>query len=430
MIDISRTFNFVLGQPKNWRVTAARASIDKLIYQMVFPYLGVYIVGLGATGTTLGLANGLGMAISALYGLLGASILRKSGTKKIYLSGLALVAFSYLILGVAGGWLMGMAGLMAWWLGSTEAGLCCNVVCGSSLENKVRATAMGSCESVAQGTMSFIGPAIGAAVIGILGGMNVGAIRPLFFIAFAGELGCLYFVKRNLEECGALASATGVGLRTSAGERTGAGAAAALDRKLPIIASNPFHILKGRKHLGKFIAVSCLTSLPTGMVLPFSQLFASEAKSASPYILGAMVTGSALVSLIVGLPIGRLADKVGRKKILYALAPFFLASNLLLVFSSSPVLLILSGILQGVFPVTLVISAAMSFEQVSTQEMGDWMALQRFFKMAMGAVLTIIAGLIWDHLGGKWVFLLAAGIDILVRLPLLMSIPETLEKKA
>ncbi|HWR11929.1 MAG TPA: MFS transporter [Rectinemataceae bacterium] len=424
MIDISRTFNFALGQPKNWRVTAARASIDKLIYQMVFPYLGVYIVGLGASGTTLGLANGLGMAISALYGLLGASILRKSGTKKMYLGGLALVAFSYLILGVSGGWLMGMAGLMAWWLGSTEAGLCCNVVCGSSLENKVRATAMGSCESVAQGTMSFIGPAVGAGLLGLLGGMSVGAIRPLFFIAFAGELGCLYFVQRNLEECVALASATGIG------EGAVASAAAGVDRKLPTVASNPFRILKGRKHLGKFIAVSCLTSLPTGMVLPFSQLFASEAKSASPYILGAMVTGSALVSIIAGLPIGRLADKVGRKKILYALAPFFLASNLLLVFSSTPALLILSGILQGVFPVTLVISAAMSFEQVPTREMGDWMALQRFFKMAMGAVLTIIAGLIWDHLGGKWVFLLAAGIDILVRIPLLMSIPETLEKKA
>jgi MFS family permease len=270
---------------------------------------------------------------------------------------------------------------------------------------------MGTCESVAQGTMSFIGPAIGAGIVGLLCGLKVATIRPLFFLAFAAEIGCLYFVKRNLTDCGAAARAS---------MRAGAGAGLA----------NPFHILRGRKHLGRFIAVSCLTNLPTGMVLPFTQLFASETKSASPYILAAMVTGSALVSLAVGLPIGKVADRIGRKKILYGLAPLFWASNILLISSSAPALLILSGILQGVFPVTLVISAAMAFEQVPAEDMGDWMAILRFFKMAMGAVLTIFCGLIWDHLGSQWVFIFAAGIDIFVRIPLLISIPETLEKRA
>jgi hypothetical protein len=46
--------------------------------------------------------------------------------------------------------------------------------------------------------------------------------------------------------------------------------------------------------------------------------------------------------------------------------------------------------------------------------------------MLMGAVLTLVSGLVWDHLGGQWVFLLVTGIDILVRIPLLVSMPETL----
>lgn len=411
MTGVSGKLGFILGLPKNWKVTAARASFDKLIYQMIFPYLSIYIVGLGASGTSLGLANGLGMALSALFGLLGVSFLKRSGTRRVYIDGLAIIALSYLLLGVAGNWVIGVAGIMIWWLGSTEVGLCCNVVCGNSLGNKVRATAMGSCESVAQGTMSFIGPAIGAGLVGLLGGLSVAAVRPLFFIAFAGEIGVFFFVRRNLGECGILAANPGKSGSSS------------------FRLANPFQMLKGKKGLGKFIAVSCLTNLPLGMVLPFTQLFASEAKSASPYILGAMVTGSALVSLLVGLPLGGLADKVGRKKILYFLAPLYLASNLLIVFSSDPRLLILSGILLGSFPVTQVISAAMAFEQVPPEFMGDWMAILRFFKMAMGAILTIVAGLIWDHLGGKWVFLLAAGIDLLVRIPLLISIPETLERK-
>jgi len=404
MIDIRRRLYFILDLPKNWKVTATRASIDKLIYQMIYPYLSIYIIGLGATGTRLGLINGLGMAVSALYGLLGAFFIREFGTKKIYLSGLSLVALSYLVLGVSGGWIMAMAGMIAWWLGSTEVALCCNIVCGSSMENNVRATAMGSCESVAQGTMSFLGPAIGAGLIGLLGGLNVTTIRPLFFIAFFAEIGCFLFVGRNLTEC----------------------AATATRKKSSILRETPFKILKSRKGLGKFIAVSCLANMPTGMVLPFTLLFAREAKGASPYILGAIVTASALVSLFVGLPLGRLADKIGRKKILFLLAPVFWASNILLVSTSNPILLIVSGILQGVFPVALVISSAMSFEQVPVGDMGDWMAINRFFKMLMGAVLTLISGLVWDHLGGQWVFLLVTGIDILVRMPLLASMPETL----
>ncbi len=404
MIDIPRKLNIVFGQPKNWKVTAVRASIDKLIYQMVYPYLSIYIIALGATGTRLGLINGLGMAVSALYGLLGAFFIRGFGTKKIYLTGLSIVALSYLVLGLSGGWVMAMAGMVAWWLGSTEASLCCNVVCGGSLGNATRATAMGSCESVAQGTMSFIGPAIGAGVIGLLGGMSVASIRPLFYMAFIGELGCIVFVRRALTEC----------------------APPDPRRNAPILRENPFRILKKHRGLGKFIAVSCLASMPTGMVLPFTLLFAQETKGASPYILGAMVTASAVVSLVAGLPIGRIADRIGRKKVLFALAPLFWASNILLVSTSNPVLLIASGVLQGVFPVVLVISAAMTFEQVPRGDIGDWMAVVRFFRMLMGAVLTLVSGLVWDHLGGQWVFLLVTGIDLLVRMPLLAGMPETL----
>jgi MFS family permease len=417
---------FLASQPKDWKVTAARASFDRLIYQMVFPYLGVYIVGLGASGTGLGLANGVGMALSAFYGLVGVAFMRRSGLKRIYLGGLAVVAFSYLLLGLSPGWLLGMAGIVAWWWGNAETGLCCNVVCGTCLESRTRATAMGACESVAQGTMSFLGPAAGAALIGLFGGLGTASIRPLFFIAFAGELGCLWFVGKFLSDRADRSPSAPARPAERAPAKGGASIIGGLLRS----ASSSFHPLKRDKKLWKFVVVSCLTNLPTAMVLPFCQLFASQAKAASPYVLAAMVTGSSLVSLLVGLPLGRLADRIGRKKTLYALAPLFLASNILLVFGKDPILLVASGICLGVFPVTLVITAAMGFEQVPASEIGDWMAILRFFKLLMGAILTIASGLIWDRLGGTWVFLLAAGLDLLVRIPVLASIPETLETKA
>lgn len=80
-----------------------------------------------------------------------------------------------------------------------------------------------------------------------------------------------------------------------------ANAVAARDRRK---LSLSFALMRRNKKLWRYVVVSCLTYLPTGMVLPFTQLYASEAKNASPYILGAMVTASSLVSLFAGLPLG------------------------------------------------------------------------------------------------------------------------------
>jgi predicted MFS family arabinose efflux permease len=69
------------------------------------------------------------------------------------------------------------------------------------------------------------------------------------------------------------------------------------------------------------------------MVFPFSQVFAHEIRGANQFILGAMVTGSALASIVFAIPLARLADKIGRKKILYITMPLFWISNLMLVWS-------------------------------------------------------------------------------------------------
>ena len=41
--------SFIGRQSRDWRVTVARTSLDRLVYQMVFPYLSIYIVALGAS---------------------------------------------------------------------------------------------------------------------------------------------------------------------------------------------------------------------------------------------------------------------------------------------------------------------------------------------------------------------------------------------
>jgi MFS family permease len=77
--------SFLKRQQRDWKVTVLRTSLDKLAYQMVFPYLSIYIVALGATGTQLGIVNSIGMIIAGLCGPFTGWFIDRIGSKKIYL---------------------------------------------------------------------------------------------------------------------------------------------------------------------------------------------------------------------------------------------------------------------------------------------------------------------------------------------------------
>ena len=165
------------------------------------------------------------------------------------------------------------------------------------------------------------------------------------------------------------------------------------------------------------------------MILPFTQVFAKEVKGASGYILAAMVTGAALTTILFGIPIGALADRFGRKKMLYILYPLFWSANLILVLAFSPFFLVLSGILLGFLNITDPVRGAMEMEMFPASQMGRWLGINRLVKSLFGAAMALVGGMIWDIIGPQYVFLSFICIDLLIKMPLLISIPETLKAK-
>ena len=163
-----------------------------------------------------------------------------------------------------------------------------------------------------------------------------------------------------------------------------------------------------------------------GMVMPFRYVFANEIKGADQFVLGAMVTASALVPLFLGVFLGRLADKIGRKKVMYLSMPFVWASNLLLIFAPNPAFLIVAGALQGFFMIGGLPSRAMARELVPPEQMGRWLGILNFCSMLFSASAVYLAGVIWDNIGPEYVFLTIIATDILIRIPLLTGMPETL----
>lgn len=396
--------SFLKRQERDWKVTVLRTSLDKLAYQMVFPYLSVYIVALGATGTQLGIVNSTGMLIAGIGALFTGWFIDRVGPKKIYLIGIGFIAASYLTYGLAQSWQITIIAMIAYWLGFSTSVHSCATICGNCLANRDRATGMMICETVAAGLLGIFGPLLAIWLVTLGGGVNVGGIRPLFFSGLVVTLIAFAVVLTELSDRKWVKPGSGK----------------------PNLLRDMTAVLQGGKQLKKWLVIAAISQLPLGMIFPFTQVFAHSVKGADAPILGAMVTGAALASICFAIPLGRLADRIGRKKILYLIIPLFWLSNLILILAPAPVFLVIAGVLQGFYFIGAPIVAAVERELVPPEQMGRWIGINRFFKMGVAAGLAFVAGVIWDRLGPQYIFIAFLAIDILIRMPLLISMPETL----
>jgi MFS family permease len=404
---LSDGISFFNRQQRDWKVTVARTSMDKLAYQMVFPYLSIYIVALGASAIQLGIVNSIGMVIAGLFGPFTGWFIDRIGPKKIYLAGITFMAICYLTYGLAKSWGVTIIAMIAYWMGFSTSIHSCATICGNCLVNRDRATGMMVCETVTAGLLGMAGPIVATWLVSQLGGVNPAGIRPLFFSGLIITIGTFVLVLTQLSNqkwTETYASRTNLFKEIS-------------------------QVFKNGKHLKRWIVIAGVAQLPIGMVFPFSQVFAYKVKGANEFILGAMVTGAALSSILFAVPLGRLADRVGRKKALFVTIPLFLFSNLILILAPTPAFLVLAGILQGFYFIGAPIAAAIERELVPAEHMGRWTGITRFFKMIFSGILALTAGIIWDKFGPQYIFITFISIELLVRLPLLISIPETLNKR-
>lgn len=395
---------FLKRQQRDWKVTVLRTSLDRFAYQMVFPYLSIYIMALGATGVQLGIVNSIAMIVAGFCGPFTGWLIDRIGPKKIYLIGIAITSASYLCYGLAQTWEVTIIAMIGYWLGYSTSIHSCATICGNCLVNRDRATGMLICETVAAGLLGVAGPILGTWLVTLFGGVNADGIRPLFFSGLIVTIGTFVIVLTRLSECKWVKASS----------------------KNTHLSRDISHVFKSGRNLKKWLVISSISQLPLGMVFPYAQVFAHSIKGANEFVLGAMVTGSALASIVFAIPFGRLADRIGRKKLLTFTIPLFWISNLVLVFAPSSVFLFVAGILQGFYFIGAPITSAIERELVPPEQMGRWLGINRFFKMILSASLALIAGIIWDKIGPQYIFIVFVSIDLLIRMPLLIRIPETL----
>jgi len=414
---VGRVIGFIGRQKHNYRVAITRSAANNFLLKLTTQYDSIYTVALGANSIELGMINSIGDGIGALVSTPVGWLMDRYGLKRFYLLGMALLAGSALAYALAPCWQVVVVAAILFAVSMRLTGTGCSVICADSVQNHDRATAQNICVTFAS-LLAIIAPLVAAPLVTAFGGLAAEGIRPLYYLRFVGYVLILLLVAAQLREPERAPSASPgfVGdfkrLFEGNGPSDGKGSA---DHRQSAAAT-----------LRRWLAVASLTWFPMAMTAPFLQLFAHQVKGADQYLLGIMATATVLTRVLFGVPLGRLADKIGRKKVIYLLTPLWYASYLLLVFSLNPVTLILAGALQTFYFISSGVTGAMALELVPVERIGKWSGLLGLFRGLVAVPAPVIGGLIWRELGPMYVFLIPLAVDLLLRVPLLSSIPETL----
>jgi MFS family permease len=179
--------------------------------------------------------------------------------------------------------------------------------------------------------------------------------------------------------------------------------------------------------LKRWIVLDVVETFTNGLMNPFRILFAHEIKGAEQFVIGWMTTSRIVGQVLFSTPMGRLADRIGRKKSFFIMLPLSCASNLLLVFSSSSAILILSAIFLGFLNISrIVVESPMRSELVPIEYVGRWRGILGLLTGLVGIPAPIIGGIIWEYMGPTYVFLVPLMLELFVRAPIMITMPETL----
>ncbi|MFB0523685.1 MAG: MFS transporter, partial [Candidatus Bathyarchaeia archaeon] len=332
--------DFVKRQSRNFRVLLARKLAYSFLGRLSHQYTSLYAVALGADKIALGTLNSVGSAISTVISLPIGRLADRYSLRKMMLLAMVLEVLVPIAFFLPSNWIMLIPALALLQLTGFRslAVTIESVYIASSLKDDDRASGFGvsTVLSTIGGTLA---PIAAAYLVIAFGGINVEGMRPLFLIQLIGLIPLTVVIYLQLTEMAKAEGETGKGIRNFFRDFS--------------------TLFKGAKGLKRFIFMECLGAFSMGGVFPFAMVFAVEVKEATPLILGYMGMAATLANMIFAIPIGRLADKIGRKKTLYLMRPIMHASYLLIAFAPNAYWLILAWAFLG-FPWEWIIWSAMS----------------------------------------------------------------------
>lgn len=387
-------------QKKLFKVNIQRNLIQNFSNSLTQQFQSIYLTVLGADPLILGSIYSIGGVLNTSLSIPAGIIADKIGIKKTLILTTLVSILGAFLFSISNTWMIAAVALVLTTVGFNLNYTVCPMICGSLVESNERVTVMGICDTITF-IPFLIGPMIAASLITFFGGMNVAGIRPLFYFQFVGFLFSLFLI--------------GVRFANPVLSKT----------------STDFHIIETfkkimseTKSIKPWILLYLLSTFPHYATF-YTPLFAAKIKGADQFIIGGISAASMVVTILLAVPIGHLADNIGRRKIFMISLFLSCISYLFLVFAPGDVFLIISGFLSGFVMPILVILTAVSVDLVPKEYLGSWIGILGFIGGISNILAPIICGYIWDNINPQSVFLFLILIRIL-SLITLFAIPKSL----
>lgn len=399
---IRYSIDFLKRQESPFKVNIWKNITKNLAYNLTYQYQAIFMSSLGASALALGYINSAAGAVNTVLSIPTGVMTDKFGIKKMLLASLIVFLVSSLAFGFSYSWQMSAVALLVFTVAFTLDRTTCPMVCGATLASEERVTGMGFCDTVSFFPM-IIAPLIGAALITYFGGMNADGIRPVFLIQAVLMIAPILIIWLRFENPRAHIT----------GRKEG-------------VFSNIKNLFAEGTMVKRWILM-CMFNSFWWQVAFYIPLFAADIKGANQFIVGGISTASTISSVVLAIPLGRLADSWGRKKIMTVYGFLACLSYVTLIFAPSNSILLVAGFLNGFTMLIGQTQTAIGVDLVPAKYMGSWFGILGFFRGLVSIVSPIICGYIWEVVNPSSVFVLLIGTQ-LVAMVILLTVPTSVTR--
>ncbi|MCW4035662.1 MAG: MFS transporter [Candidatus Bathyarchaeota archaeon] len=406
--------NFLKELDGRVRVAIAGTGIQNLGQSLSGQYNQLYAKDLGAGYVEIGSLNSVGAAVTSIISVPLGWAAEKYSVKRVLLLGLACAMASAAIYALAGSWWVLVPAIILSRIAMRIINPLTDVIFVTHTKPEQSGTVMGL-SRVVWGVLSTFAPMIAAIIVANSGGINARGIRPLYSIQLLLAMFVFLFMASRLQTL-----PTRVDRRKDEPGKEGAG-----------LVQDFRELFRGERWLKRWVALRMIRQFGVSVAMPFVPLWMVNVKGADPYILGVMGTVSAIISSLLQIPAGRLADKIGRKRVFFLLRPVTYLGTLLMILAPRPEYLIVVGLLGavgmrgGAGGVSFTPFITMHWEMVPGEKRGRWFGIEGLMSI-MSIPATLLGGILWQYGFMTETLLLPIILEALFVIPILITVPDTL----
>jgi len=397
------------GLTKKLKVLFLAQGLYNIPFNFCSQYNILFAQALGASGSNIGFITAISalamLIVSPFVGL----VLEKHSLKKIMIIGLIGDTFALAIFALAGNWWILVPGFILYGQLIRQMPIA-DIFLVTITEPHRRGTLMGE-SRIFWGVTGISASLIAAAVVTYFGGINAQGIRPLYYISIILLLLTILILYVGLDEAW---------LFNNKENKTS-------KRKNSIREYLKF--FRGEKYLKHWIVIRLCRDGFMSLQTIFVPLWIVNLKGADAAMLGVLSTLSATSSILLQVPAGKLADKIGRKKTFFLFSSFYCLGIITLILAPSFEFLILACILGwgmgGVGGVALTILMTMWWEGIPTENRGKLYGVEGIISASSKIPITAVGGILWD--GGLQTLVLTLPVlaELFIVIPMISIVPET-----